>query len=108
MSAVQVLRLYPNEQGIEPASILIDMGHYRDAKIQIQSEGNAVNYVLAAAVVEAVAPGLWPVVLAQGEVNAGSAAILHVNTYYPKLRLSVGGDVGALTVWLCLSDRMQN
>lgn len=108
MSAVQLLRLYPNDQGIEPVSILIDMGHYRDAKIQIQSDGNGVDYVLMATVAEIAAPGFLPIVVAQGQVSAGNAMILHVSSYYPRLRLSLTGDLETLQVWLCLSDRMQN
>lgn len=108
MSAVQLVRLFPNDLGVVPSEWIIDMEHYRDAKIQLQTTSAEVQYVLESSLVDLLNPIPWPVVLAQGQLAEGSTMLIHVNTHYPKLRLTLQGDVETMQVWACLSDPMQN
>lgn len=108
MSAVQLTRVFPNDLGMVPPDWVIDMESYRDAKIQLQTDGGEVHYVVEACLVDAPAPFVWPVLVAEGQLVQGGTMLIHIETHYPKVRITLQGDVPTVQMWVCLSDRMEN
>lgn len=108
MSATTLIHLWPPLPTPVTPSVVISMEHWRDAKIQIQTDAAPVSYVLEASVVDLPDPSPWPAVLAGGELQTTAPVILHVQTHYPWLRLTFTGATESISAWICFSDRMQN
>lgn len=88
--------------------VFVSMENFRNAKIQLQSEGAGCQYALNAKLDPAATMWAESPTLPSGTVPPQSSVIVEVQGHYPELRLTFMENAGILTVWVCLSERMEN
>lgn len=91
--------------GEPQGSVVVEMNHYRNAKLQLETTGIATYEVQARIVGHS---GQWSAPIHTGTVESQWLTLVEVNTHFPQLLLSWTGNTGLLTVYICLSERMEN
>lgn len=91
--------------GDAQGSVVVEMGHFRNAKFQFETTG-PVTLELRARLTNL--GDTWPAPVKTGLFAPGATALWEIDSHYPQLLLSWFGNGGTVSVYVCLSEKMQN